>query len=136
MKLRALGFAGIALAMCAIPATAHHSFAMFDAAKRLTVQGTVKQFQWTNPHAWILLMVPDADGKLQQWAIECVGTGGLARRGWVPKTLTPGMSVSVTIHPLQNGEPGGQFLLVTFPDGSKLGDPDTGNTLVRGQPAE
>src|ERR1700720_1064085 len=57
MSFKALGLAGIAAAMCAMPAAAHHSFAMFDASKQVTVAGTVKEFQWTNPHAFILMMV-------------------------------------------------------------------------------
>src|SRR4029077_5195073 len=83
MNYKALGFAGIAAAMFAIPAVAHHSFAMFDAEKIMTLEGTVKEFQWTNPHAWILLNAPK-DGAQLQWAIEMNGPTGLARTGWLP----------------------------------------------------
>jgi hypothetical protein len=124
MKLKVLGLAGIAVAMSAIPASAHHSFAMFDAAQQSTLAGTVKEFQWTNPHAWILLMVSNPQGQLDQWAIEMGGPGGLARQGWVPKTLKPGMNISVTIHPLRDGTHGGQFMAVTLPDGTQLGNPN------------
>ena len=123
MKLKALGLAGIAVAMGAIPAVAHHSFAMFDASKRVTVAGTVKEFQWTNPHAFILMMVSNSDGQVEQWTVEMGGPGGLARQGWVPKTLKPGMNISVIMHPLKEGH-GGQFLAVTLPDGTQLGNPD------------
>jgi hypothetical protein len=123
MQLKALGLAGIAVAICAIPAVAHHSFAMFDANQRITVDGTVKEFQWTNPHAWILMMVSNKEGQLDQWSIEMGGPGGLARQGWVPKTLTPGMNISVTIHPLRDGNHGGQFLAVKLPDGTQMGNP-------------
>ena len=123
MKLKALGLAGIAVAMGAIPAVAHHSFAMFDASQKVTVAGTVKEFQWTNPHAFILMMVANSDGQAEQWSIEMGGPGGLARQGWVPKTLKPGMNVSVTMHPLKEGH-GGQFLAVMLPDGTQLGNPD------------
>lgn len=123
MKLKALGLAGIAVGMWAIPAVAHHSFAMFDANQRITVDGTVKEFQWTNPHAWILMMVANGDGQLDQWSIEMGGPGGLARQGWIPKTLTPGMKISVTMHPLRDGAHGGQFLAVKLPDGTQLGNP-------------
>ena len=122
MNIKALGFAGIAAAMFAIPAMAHHSFAMFDAEKIMTLEGTVKEFQWTNPHAWILLNAPK-DGAQVQWAIEMNGPTGLARTGWLPKTLTPGMPVKVWIHPLRDGQAGGQFLAVTLPDGKQLGNP-------------
>ncbi len=124
MKLKALGLAGIAVAMSAIPASSHHSFAMFDAAKQETLAGAVKEFQWTNPHAWILLMVANPQGQLDQWAIEMGGPGGLARQGWVPKTLKPGMNISVVIHPLRDGSHGGQFMAVTLPDGTQLGNPN------------
>jgi hypothetical protein len=123
MKLEAFGLAGIAVAVCTIPAVAHHSFAMFDAGKRVTVAGTVKEFQWTNPHAYILMMVANDDGQAEQWSIEMGGPGGLARQGWVPKTLKPGMNISVIMHPLREGH-GGQFLAVTLPDGTRLGNPD------------
>ena len=123
MKFEALGLAGIAIAVCAIPALAHHSFAMFDADKKVTVAGTVKEFQWTNPHAWITMMVANSDGQLEQWSIEMGGPSGLARQGWVPKTLTPGMSISVIMHPLRDGAHGGQFLAVKLPDGTQLGNP-------------
>jgi len=121
MKLKALCLSGIAVAMFAIPALAHHSFAMFDAGKQETLNGTVKEFQWTNPHAWILLNVANPQGQADVWAIELNGPSGLARDGWKPKTLTPGMNVSVTIHPLHDGTNGGQFLNVKLPDGSQMG---------------
>jgi hypothetical protein len=116
MKLKALGLAGIAVAMGAIPAVAHHSFAMFDASKRVTVAGTVKEFQWTNPHAFILMMVANGDGQLDQWAIEMGG---------------PGMNISVIMHPLGDGAHGGQFLAVTLPDGTQLGNPNVEPTPDR-----
>jgi hypothetical protein len=97
MKFRALGLAGIAVATSAIPAFAHHSFAMFDAEKKLTLDGTVKEFQWTNPHSWILMTVDNAQGQPEQWAIEMGGPGGLARQGWVPKTLSPENSSGMRI---------------------------------------
>ncbi len=122
MKFKALGLAGVAVAMYAIPALAHHSFAMFDAEKRMTLVGTVKEFQWTNPHSWILMNVPNAAGVEEQWAIELGAPGGLARQGWVPKTLTPGMKVTAVVHPLKDGTHGGQFMAVTLPDGSQKGN--------------
>ena len=124
VKLEALGLTGIAVARCALPALAHHSFSMFDSSRETSLAGTVKEFQWTNPHAFILLMVSNSDGQLEPWSIEMGGPPGLARQGWVPKTLTPGMSVSVTIHPLKDGAHGGQFLTVKLPDGRLLGNPD------------
>jgi hypothetical protein len=121
MKMRTLGLAGVAVALSAIPVLAHHSFAMFDAEKSTTLEGTVKEFQWTNPHSWILLTV-NKDGKAEQWAIEMGGPAGLARQGWVPKTLTPGMKVKTVVHPLRDGTNGGQFMAITLPDGTQMGN--------------
>ena len=98
---------------------------MFDATKTMTLQGTIKEFHWTNPHSWIFLMVADAEGQPAQWAIELGSPAGLVRQGWVPKTLTAGMNVKVVIRPLKDGKAGGQFLAVTLPDGTQLGDPST-----------
>jgi hypothetical protein len=124
MKFKALGLTSIAVAVCAIPAAAHHSFAMFDASKRITVAGVVKEFQWTNPHSFILMAVANSEGQVDQWSIEMGGPAGLARQGWVPKTLRPGMNISVIMHPLREGH-GGQFLAVTLPDGTQMGNPNT-----------
>ena len=122
MKLNTLGVAGIAVVMSAVPAFAHHSFSMFDAASAKTVEGVVKEFQWTNPHSWILMMVSNSQGQLEQWAIEMGGPQGLARQGWAPKTLKPGMKVKTVIHPLRDGSNGGQFMAITLPDGSQMGN--------------
>ncbi len=123
MKIKVLGLAGIAVAMSAISAFAHHSFAMFDPENKVMLEGTVKDFQWTNPHAWILLTVDNAQGQPEQWAIEMGGPSALARQGWLPKTLKPGMKVQAVIHPLRDGSAGGQFMAVTLPDGILMGNP-------------
>ena len=116
--------AGAVLVASGGAALAHHSFAMFDADQKTTLAGTIKEFQWVNPHAWIFVMVPNHDGQLDQWAVELMGPGGLSRQGWNPKTLAPGMEVKLTIHPLRDGSNGGQFVGLRLPDGSELGSPD------------
>jgi hypothetical protein len=118
--------AGAAFLASSGAALAHHSFAMFDADQQATLSGTVKEFQWVNPHAWIYLMVANHDGQLDQWAIELGGPGNLIRQGWTPKTLTPGMDVKLVIHPLRDGTNGGQFVGLTLPDGTQLGNPGAG----------
>jgi hypothetical protein len=134
VKRSAFGLAGVALLLGTVlllgtlllpgivPALAHHSFARFDADRQVTLQGTVQEFQWTNPHAWVILTV-DRKGRAEQWAIEMNGPNGLARQGWRPKTLTPGMPVTLIDHPLRDGTNGGQFLEVTLPDGTTMGGP-------------
>jgi len=129
MTFKALGVAGIAVAMYAIPAFAHHSFAMFDTDKKMVLEGTIKEFQWTNPHSWIQMMVPNAAGQPEQWAIELGAPGGLAQQGWVAGTLTPGMNVTAIIHPLKDGTHGGQYMAVTLPGGKRMGNPNNGNAV-------
>jgi hypothetical protein len=109
-----------ALALAA-PVYAHHSFAMFDAAVEKTLEGTVKEFQWTNPHAWVQLMVTAPDGKVTEWAIECASPNALKRQGWRGTSIKSGDRVTLIVHPLKNGEAGGSLVLVTLPDGKQLG---------------
>jgi hypothetical protein len=116
--------AGAVVAAASGTAYAHHSFAMFDADTKVTLEGVVKEFQWTNPHAWIMLTVANSNGQAEPWAIELGGPSGLIRQGWKPKTLTPGMPITLTIHPLKDGTHGGQFMAVKLPDGTELGNPN------------
>ena len=121
MKFKALSLAAVALAMFALPVTAHHSYSMFDGATTVTLEGTVKEFQWVNPHAWLIMTVPDDDeGEPQQWALELPSPNGLARNGWRPRMLAPGMDVTATMHPLKDGQNGGGGLSVTLPDGTLM----------------
>ena len=133
MKFNVFAIATLAFLMFALPAIAHHSFAMFDASKTVTLEGTVNEFHWTNPHSWIFLNVADAEGRLVEWPIELGSPGGLTRQGWVPKTLVPGMNVKIMVRPLKDGKPGGQFLTVWLPDGKQLGDPSTRGGGNRGR---
>jgi len=120
MKLKALTLAGIAALVPGVSAQAHHAFARFNSEREVTLQGTVKEFQWTSPHAWIMVIV-EGKNRPEQWAIEMDGAGGLARHGWNPGTLTPGMGVRMTIRPLRDGTNGGQLLEIMLPDGTALG---------------
>ncbi len=72
------------------PAFAHHSAAMFDADKVVTLDGTVKEFQWTNPHSWLQLVVPDGAGGSKEYSLELVSLNVLSHNGWKPGTLKPG----------------------------------------------
>ncbi|HEX3838886.1 MAG TPA: DUF6152 family protein [Steroidobacteraceae bacterium] len=110
----------VAIAALPMAAIAHHSYAMFDLSQTVTLQGTIRDFQWTNPHSWIWIDVPDAKGAPQQWGIEGMSPNYLARRGWSKHTLRPGDKVSVVIHPLKGVERGGSFLSVTLADGTVM----------------
>ena len=100
----------------AAPALAHHSFAMFDQRKVMTLEGTVAEFQWTNPHAFIEL---DAKGG-RHWSIELNSPNNLKRQGWNRASLKPGDRIAVRIAPLRNGKSGGLFLDLTKTCGSVL----------------
>ena len=117
-----VAFAGaVALALAAGGAQAHHSFAMFDLQKQVTVSGTVKQFQWTNPHAYIQLVAKDANGRDVEWSMEMGAPMYLYARGWRPRTLRAGMQVEVKLNPLRNGRPGGVVRDVIGADGKPIG---------------
>ena len=119
MTRRAAAFFAAALAVVGAPALAHHSFAMFDQSKLMTLDGTVHEFQWTNPHSFIELDVTKG-GKTQRWSIELNSPNNLTRQGWRRTSLHAGDRISVRIAPLRNGHPGGLFLDLTKADGSKL----------------
>jgi hypothetical protein len=95
-------------------ASSHHSFAMFDQQKEMTLTGTLKELQWTNPHIWVQVLVKDpATGKEVEWSVEGGSPNNLSRRGWSRHAMKAGDQVSVVIHPLKNGEHGGSLVKVT-----------------------
>ena len=102
-----------------IPALAHHSFAMFDQRKVMTLEGTVHEFQWTNPHAFIELDVPTG-ARAQRWSIELNSPNNLKRQGWSREALKTGDRITLRMSPLRNGKPGGLFLDLTKADGKLL----------------
>ena len=117
---RAIWWSGLAaLAALALPAAAHHSFAMFDQKKMTTLEGTVHVFQWTNPHAFIELDVAGR-GRTQRWSIELNSPNNLTRQGWRRSSLKAGERITVRVAPLRNGNPGGLFLDLRKPDGTVL----------------
>ncbi|HTV77395.1 MAG TPA: DUF6152 family protein [Steroidobacteraceae bacterium] len=104
-------------------AAAHHSFAMFDQTRSVPLKGTVHDFQWTNPHAFIDVDVPNADGSVDLWKVELNSPNNLKRQGWKSSELKPGDKVTVVIKPLRDGSKGGLFVSVTEPDGKVILDP-------------
>lgn len=109
----------------AAPAEAHHSFAMFDQGKTVTITGTVRQFQWTNPHCYIQVMAKDAKGVMKEWSFEMGAPMYLYANGWRPKTLKAGDQIVIRMYPLRNGQPGGLVIDVKTPDGKTLGNKST-----------
>ena len=103
---------------------AHHSTAMFDTDARVTLTGEIKEFQWTNPHSWIQVVVPDADGTLVEWSIECGSPNTMSRQGWKRSTIMPGDKVSVLGNPMRDGTNAALLVNITLPDGRVLGRVD------------
>jgi hypothetical protein len=128
MKLNSLKRASMAVLVAAMmagtsPSMAHHSFAMYEPTKTMTLKGTVKAFQWTNPHVvvWVLVQ-PEDGGAVQEWSLETTSPGVLTRNGWTRQSLKAGDRVSVTFSPLRDGSRGGGLNSVTLLD--------TGQTLI------
>ena len=103
------------------PAAAHHSFALFDHVNRVTVSGTVTKFDWTNPHVFIELDVPDGNGT-KHYSVECASPNVLTRVGWKYTDIKKGDKVTLLVNPLRNGQPGGMLEQATLADGRTLSD--------------
>lgn len=117
-----LAWAGaLALSLGAGAAQAHHSMAMFDQTKKVSLTGSVVEFQWTNPHCYVQLAVKDASGATTEWSLEMGAPMYLYAVGWRPGTLKAGNQITVSINPLRDGKPGGVILTATTADGKQLG---------------
>ena len=124
MKIK-LAILALTVAVLGVPAMAHHSFAMFDNTREVTITGTIKEFQWTNPHTFTWVDVANASGAVDTWGIEGMSPNYLGRRGWTKNTLKPGDKVTVVIYPLKDGplkdgQKGGTFLRCTLADGKTM----------------
>jgi hypothetical protein len=112
------------IAACAvIPmhlAVAHHSTAMFEWGTERTLSGTIEKYQWTQPHTFIWIVVPDKSGKTREWGLEGMSPSWLGRRGWGLHSLSAGDKVRVVYYPLKDGRPGGFYVRVMTPDGKTL----------------
>jgi hypothetical protein len=105
----------------AVPSQAHHSFAMFDRSKTITLSGTVRSFSWTNPHTFVWIFVQNDQGGEDLWAIEfSSGPVVLARSGWSRETLKPGDKITIEVNPLRDGRAGGMLKRAHLPDGRIL----------------
>jgi hypothetical protein len=101
-------------------AKAHHSTAMFEWGKEKTIAGTIERYEWTQPHTFLWVFVPRAQGKTQEWGLEGMSPSWLGRRGWSRHSLAPGDKINVVYYPLKDGRPGGFYVRVTTPDGHTL----------------
>jgi Family of unknown function (DUF6152) len=112
---------GVLLLPLAPLTAAHHSAAMFDDTKSVTLTGTVKQFQWTNPHCWIQMLVPEKGGSKVEWSVEMGAPFEVYRTGIRPATLKVGDPITVVIHPIRDGKRAGLFVSATRADGKPIG---------------
>ena len=109
--------------MCALaapPALAHHSASMFDQTKRITVTGTVKEWEWTNPHAWLQLQVPDAKGQLVEEGFEVGSPNTMFRNGFRSTSFKPGDIATVVASPRRDGTVGGLLMQAKTASGEWL----------------
>jgi hypothetical protein len=107
--------------LIALPADAHHSFAMFEPEKTVTLDATVKSVEWSNPHIWINLVAPDpSGGPPVGWGVEAGATGTMMRFGWKRNTLKPGDKVVATIHPMRDGTKAGSLVKFVTASGDTL----------------
>ena len=110
----------VAAAVLAVPVAAHHSFAMFDNTRSITLHGKVTLFQWTNPHAYLEVDADEPGGGARHYTLEMTSINMMSRGGWTSRTVKPGDVVTVIVAPLRDGRPGGLVLEVTLPDGRKM----------------
>jgi len=118
--LKLAASAGMLMA-AALPMAAHHSFsAEFDASKQLTLEGTVVQMEWVNPHSWLTIDVPKPDGTVDRWRLEGGSPSVLLRLGWNRDSLPTGTRIKVTAFQAKDGSLRGSTRDIEFPDGRKL----------------
>jgi basic membrane lipoprotein Med (substrate-binding protein (PBP1-ABC) superfamily) len=110
-----------ALLSFATAGSAHHGAAGYDSNKLTTLQGTVTDFRFQNPHAQILLDVKDSSGKVQNWILEAVGIATLSRSGWTKSIIKPGDTITVTGNAAKNGSPAMRLTKVVLANGKELG---------------
>ena len=114
-----------ALILFAGPSWAHHSMTMFDDKKEITLEGVVKEFQYTNPHSWLLIDVTNEDGTVTTWGFEAEGPSTLRRSGIRPRDLPPGTRLTITGNPMKDGRPGAAWISAVTADGKEI-DPRMG----------
>ena len=120
MNIRIMSAGLVATALLSAPAFSHHSNVAFEVTKVDTITGVVTNFQWSNPHTWLKVMVSDGKGGNVEWGLEGRAPGVLLRAGWTKKSLAPGETVTVDYSPARDGSKTGLIARVTKADGTIL----------------
>src|SRR5438132_10484321 len=120
-KLALFALAIGAILISVQPAAAHHSGAGVNSGTVLELKGTIKEFQFKNPHTWIQVLVPDASGTVTEWSLEWGSPNSLGRQGYRPTSFPPGAKVTVRLNPMKSGAPAGGFIAAKFADGTVIG---------------
>ncbi|MGC3981276.1 MAG: DUF6152 family protein [Steroidobacteraceae bacterium] len=120
MKIKSLSMLLLG-AMSIAPLYAHHSTSMFDSTRRVTFEATVKQLEWTSPHAYLQILVTNEQGAVEEWGLEMGTPAAMMREGWKPKSVLPGDKITVVLNPLKNGDHGGNLVSVVKSDGTVVG---------------
>lgn len=123
--------------LCASIANAHHSFALFDMSKLITLTGTVKEWTWANPHTWLIVTVVKADGSTEDWSLVASSPNMMIRWGWNAADVHVGDKVNVDVHPARDGKHNGALQVLFLPKGKVLMDPagQSGQALAAGPSA-
>lgn len=118
LKYLAAALFGLSIA---VPASAHHTHGLYEPNTQITIEGTVREFQWINPHSWLYLIVINENGEEEEWALEARAPFRLAEQGWEPGAIQPGDVITATVKPLRRGN-GGLLGIVRMADGREFVD--------------
>jgi hypothetical protein len=102
------------------PIAAHHSTVPFDSTRQTTLTGIVKEFDWTNPHTWIWINVPNDKGGVDLWGVEGMSPNYLGRRGWTKNTIKPGEKITIVGRPMKDGSKAAMFMSATLANGKVM----------------
>ena len=120
MKHTLTAFIATVVLAATAPLIAHHGAATFDTGKELTMQGTVTEWVWSNPHCFLKFDVMEKDGTVRHWTVETSNPPDMVNRGWSRRSFKGGEKVTVVVEPVKSGNPVGRLLTVTLPDGKVL----------------
>ena len=120
MKQTLTAFIATVVLAATAPLIAHHGAATFDTGKELTMQGTVTEWVWSNPHCFLKFDVMEKDGTVRHWTVETSNPPDMVNRGWSRRSFKGGEKITVVVEPVKSGNPVGRLLMVTLPDGKVL----------------